>query len=195
MQVVVGRLGRPHGIKGELTIEVRTDEPDLRLAPGSVLLTEPTATGPLTITAARWHSGRLLVSVQGINDRSAAETLRGTVLIAEIHEGTTPDDPEEFYDRQLIGLRVVDTTGLLLGEISDVVHLPSQELLEVRRPDRPAALVPFVAEIVIAVDLASGTVTVDPPGGLFDLDLDTGSTPRMAPMTPVAPREAAEQTP
>jgi len=78
--VVVGRIGRPHGIRGEVTVEVRTDTPELRFAPGSVLETDPARLGPLTVAAARWHSGRLLLLAEGVHDRTGAEALRGLVL-------------------------------------------------------------------------------------------------------------------
>ena len=150
---------------------MRTDEPDRRLYDGAVLLTEPAAAGPLHVATARWHSGRLLLSFEGVADRSAAELLRGVLLQAEVAEDERPEDPEEFYDRQLVGLRVVTTTGEFVGEIAEVIHLPAQDLLAVRREGRPEALVPLVADIVPHVDLAAGQVIVDPPPGLFDLDL------------------------
>ncbi|MFF3143248.1 hypothetical protein ACFVRU_16330, partial [Streptomyces sp. NPDC057927] len=84
MQLVVARVGRAHGIKGEVTVEVRTDEPELRLGPGAVLLTDPASAGPLTIETGRVHSGRLLLRFAGVRDRNAAEALRNTLLIAEV---------------------------------------------------------------------------------------------------------------
>ena len=116
--VVVGRLGRPHGIRGELTVEVRTDEPDLRLAAGSVLATDPAAAGPLTVTAARWHSGRLLLAFAGVADRTGAEALRGVLLQADIDPARVPEDPAEFYDHQLVGLPVVLADGTAVGELA-----------------------------------------------------------------------------
>ena len=95
MQVVVGRIGRPHGIRGEVTVEVRTDSPDARFATGSVLTTDPARLGPITVAAARWHSGRLLLSVEGVHDRGEAEALRGIVLSAEVPDDELPEDPEE----------------------------------------------------------------------------------------------------
>ncbi len=172
MLLVVGRLGRPHGIRGELTVEVRTDEPDLRLAAGSVLATDPAAAGPLTVTAARWHSGRLLLAFAGVADRTGAEALRGVLLQADIDPARVPEDPAEYYDRQLVGLPVVLADGTAVGELAEVVHLPGQDLLAVRRPGRAEALVPFVAGFVPTVDLAGGRIVIAPPPGLLDLDRD-----------------------
>ncbi|GAA0632342.1 ribosome maturation factor RimM [Sporichthya brevicatena] len=167
MQLVVGRIGRPHGVRGELTVEVRTDSPELRFAPGSSLLTDPESAGPLEITGARWHSGRLLLTFAGVADRTAAEALRNVRLVVEIPDDETPEDPEDFYDHQLVGLGVVDAAGTDLGTVTDVLHLPSQELLAVRTPDGREVLVPFVHEIVPEVDLAAKRVRVTPPPGLF----------------------------
>ena len=178
MLVVVGRIGRPHGIRGEVTVEVRTDLPEQRFAPGTVLATEPARVGQLTVAAARWHSGRLLLSVEGVSDRNGAETLRGVVLSAEVPDDEISEDPEEFFDRQLRGLRVRTVEGGDVGEISDVVHLPGQDLLAVARPGGRELLIPFVAELVPDIDLESGLVTIDPPSGLLDLDLpDTATVP------------------
>src|SRR3954471_3954797 len=98
MQLVVGRIGRAHGIKGEVSVEVRTDEPELRLAPGAVLATDPAAAGPLNIATGGVHSGRLMLRFEGVADRTAAEALRNTLLIAEVDPEELPEDPEEFYD-------------------------------------------------------------------------------------------------
>src|SRR5262245_57685914 len=135
VQLVVARIGRAHGIKGEVTVEVRTDEPELRLAPGAVLLTDPPETGPLTIEAGRVHSGRLLLRFAGAHDRGAAEALRNTLLIADVDPDETPEEPDEYYDHQLIDLDVLTADGTLVGRIAEISHLPSQDLLVVRRPD------------------------------------------------------------
>ena len=145
MQLVVARIGRAHGIKGEVTVEVRTDEPELRLGPGAVLATEPASAGPLTIETGRVHSGRLLLRFEGVRDRTAAEALRNTLLIAEVDPEEVPEDPEEFYDHQLIDLDVVTVDGTEVGRISEISHLPYQDLLVVeaarrRRGDDPVRL-------------------------------------------------------
>ena len=168
MQLVVARIGRAHGIKGEVTVEVRTDEPELRLAPGAVLLTDPAATGPLTIETGRVHSGRLLLRFQGVGDRNAAEALRNTLLIAEVDPEALPEEEDEYYDHQLIDLDVVTKDGVEVGRITEISHLPSQDLFIVERPDGTEVLVPFVEEIVTEIDLEEQRAVIDPPPGLID---------------------------
>lgn len=174
MQLVVGRVGRPHGIRGEVTVQVHTDDPDLRFAAGSVLATEPTARGPLTVSASRWHSGRLLVTFAGYADRDQAEDLRGTLLVMDSSEVGPAEDPEEFHDYQLIGLDVLTRAGEPVGVVADVLH-QGQDLLVIRPPEGGAArersevLVPFVAAIVPEVDVAAGHLVIDPPPGLLEL--------------------------
>lgn len=168
MQLVVGRIGRAHGIKGEVGVEVRTDDPDLRFADGARLLTDPPERGPLTVAQTRWHSGRLLVRFNGVHDRAAAEDLRATMLVVEVDEAQRPDDPEEFYDHQLVGLAVVTTAGDAVGEVVDVLHLPAQDVLAIKRADGAEVLVPFVKELVPTVDLDAKVVTVEPRPGLLD---------------------------
>ncbi|MET8091283.1 ribosome maturation factor RimM [Micromonospora sp. NPDC005220] len=184
MQLVVGRIGKPHGVRGEVTVEVRTDEPEARFAPGTVLRTAPGATPPpptdepgvpfrvpaeLTIEEARFHQGRVLIAFDGILDRNTAEALRGTLLLVDSAEVAPPDDPEEFHDHQLVGLAVVTPAGERLGEVARIDHAPSSDLLVLRRPEGRTALIPFVRAIVPEVDLAGGRVIVDPPAGLLDL--------------------------
>ncbi|WP_411123252.1 ribosome maturation factor RimM [Streptomyces sp. x-19] len=168
MQLVVARIGRAHGIKGEVTVEVRTDEPELRLAPGAVLATDPSSVGPLTIATGRVHSGRLLLRFEGVADRTAAEALRNTLLIAEIDPEEVPEDPEEFYDHQLIDLDVVTRDGTVVGRIAEVSHLPYQDLLIVTRPEGGEVMIPFVSEIVPEIDLEEQRAVIDPPPGLLD---------------------------
>ncbi len=170
VSLVVGRIGRAHGLRGEVTVQVRTDDPEARFAPGTSLLTEPAHQGPLRVAASRWHSGRLLVSFETVQDRTGAEALGGTLLLVEITEDDLPGDPEEFYDHQLVGLTVLDLTGARLGTVSQVLHLPGQDVLAVARTAGGEALIPFVAEFVPEIDLGSGRVVVTPPNGLFELD-------------------------
>src|SRR6201992_3033158 len=169
MQIAVGQIARAHGIKGEVTVAVRTDDPDVRFVPGTTLATEPPDRGPLTVAAIRWHSGRLLVTFEGVRDRNGAEDLRGTVLVLDSAEIPAPDDPDEFYDHQLIGLGVVTAAGDAVGEVTDVLH-HGQDLLVVRRKPAPGtdALIPFVSAIVTDVDVAGGRLVIDPPPGLLD---------------------------
>jgi 16S rRNA processing protein RimM len=169
MQIAVGQIGRAHGIRGDVTVLVRTDEPNTRFAPGTALTTEPPDRGPLTVAAIRWHSGRLIVTFEGVQDRNAAEDLRGTLLVVDSEQIPAPDDPDEFYDHQLIGLSVVTAAGRAVGEVINVLH-HGQDLLVVR-PDHGAAgetLVPFVSAIVTNVDVPGGRLVIDPPPGLLD---------------------------
>jgi 16S rRNA processing protein RimM len=170
MQLVVGRIARPHGVRGEVAVEVRTDDPELRLAAGSVLRTEPAGPGPLTITRAHWHSGRLLLSFDGIDDRDRAEELRGVLLVVDSGELEDITDPDEFRDYQLIGLQVFGPGDEHVGTVSDVLHF-GQDLLVVAGAGQRAGteiMVPFVAELVPQVDLAGGRIVIDPPTGLLD---------------------------
>nr|WP_202488783.1 ribosome maturation factor RimM [Streptomyces sp. SID5473] len=166
--MVVARIGRAHGIRGEVTVEVRTDEPELRLGPGAVLATDPASTGPLTIETGRVHSGRLLLRFAGVNDRNGAEALRNTLLIADVDPEETPEDPDEYYDHQLVDLDVVLTDGTPVGRITEISHLPSQDLFIVERPDGDEVMIPFVEEIVTTIDLGEQRIVVDPPPGLLD---------------------------
>lgn len=135
-----------------------------------MLATDPAAVGPLTITGARWHSGRMLVTFREVTDRTAAEAVRGTMLVVDLDSEPPPEDPDEFFDHHLIGLAVETVTGEVVGTVADVLHLPAQDVLAVRRTDGREALVPFVAAIVPTVDVAGGRVVIDPPVGLLDLD-------------------------
>jgi 16S rRNA processing protein RimM len=170
IDVVVGRVGKPHGIRGEVTLDVRTDEPERRFAPGTTLRAEAPAgadrrPATLTVARARWHQSTLLVAFEEIEDRNAAEAVRGTVLHATLGRDETPEDPDEYYDHQLVGLAVVDLDGTALGEVKAVVHGSAQDLLTVRTADGRDALVPFVSALVPEVDLAAGRLVVaDRPG-------------------------------
>jgi 16S rRNA processing protein RimM len=179
MRVVVGRAGRPHGIRGEVVIGVRTDEPDLRFAVGATVDASSTlddadpdgGTGGerLTVASVRWHSGQLLVAFAGITDRTAASELTGSWLSVDSSQLPDTGDPEEFRDYELIGLSVRTCAGDPVGVVTDVLHY-GQDLLVVRRQDAPGgeALVPFVKAIVPEVDLQAGVVVIDPPPGLLD---------------------------
>jgi 16S rRNA processing protein RimM len=169
LRLVVGRIGRAHGIKGEATVEVRTDDPELRFAPGAVLLTDPPERGPLTVRSGRVQGGRLVLAFEGVPDRNAIEQLRNTMLVAEVDPQELPDDPDEYYDHQLEGLKVRSVDGVELGVVDQMVHGPAQDLFVIRRPDGGELLLPFIAEFVPEVDLENGVVLVDPPEGLLAL--------------------------
>ena len=169
IEVLVGRIGKPHGIRGEVTIDVRTDEPERRFADSASLRATPpreatVRAGSLTVARSRWHQQTLLVTFAEIADRNAAEAWRGTLLHADVDAGASPDDPEEFYDHQLIGLSAYDTQGTHLGEVTAVAH-GAQDLLTIRTTDGRDALVPFVTALVPEVDVAGGRLVVaDRPG-------------------------------
>ena len=174
MRVIVGRVGRPHGIRGELVIGVRTDEPDLRFAVGAVLDVhaepEPTGDQPtLTVARARWHSGQLLVAFEGITDRTAAGELTGSWLSVDSGQLPRTGDPDEFRDHELIGLSVRTPDGGLVGVVTDVLH-HGQDLLVIERADGrdEECLVPFVKALVPEVDVAARLLVIDPPPGLLD---------------------------
>jgi 16S rRNA processing protein RimM len=171
--VVVGRIGRPHGVRGLVTVEVRTDDPDLRFAPGAVLRTEPASRGPLTVTGRKWHSGTLLLQLAGpsgevFDTREAVDTLRNTLLLVPVADLPEIEDPDSYYDHQLVGLSAQLPDGSVVGEVTAVRH-EAQDLLVLRRTEGGDVLIPFVSAIVPAVDLAEGFVVVDPPEGLLDL--------------------------
>ena len=165
---MVGRIGRPHGVRGEATIEVRTDDPDDRFVPGAVLRTVPADRGPLTVAGARWHREVLLLAFEGYDSREEVEALRDTLLEVPVAELPDLEDPDTFYDHQLVGLAVRLPDGTPLGEVAAVRH-EGADLLVVRRSEGGELLVPFVSAMVPTVDLAAGEVVVDPPEGLLDL--------------------------
>lgn len=167
--LVVGRLGRPQGLRGELTVEVRTDDPGQRFADGAVLRTDPAERGPVTVVSTRDQGGRLIMALEGVGDRSAAEALRDTLLLVDAATLPPPQDPEEFLDVHLVGLTASLQDGTVVGVLSEVLHLPHGDVLVVRRPDGSEALVPFVAAMVPVVDVAGGRVVLTPPDGLLEL--------------------------
>jgi 16S rRNA processing protein RimM len=168
--LLAGVVVRVHGLHGEVVIDLHTDAPQERFAPGSAL----TARRPgepdrvLTVESSRPHSGRLLVRFVEAPDRTAAESLRGTRLLVAASSAPPPDDPDEFHVHQLEGLRAELEDGTVVGTVGDVLHGPGGELLVVVRDGAPDALVPFVRAIVPTVDLDSGRVVLTPPEGLLD---------------------------
>lgn len=165
--VLIGTIGRAHGLRGEVSVRVRTDEPERRFAPGGSVLIDGR---PRALESVRWHSGTLMVRLAGCSDRTAAEALRGTDLWARVPAEDLPEEEDAYYDRQLIGLTVLDAAGATAGTIGDVLHLPSQDMLAVATP-AGERLIPFVAELVPLVDLERGVVQVaDVEGLLTDAD-------------------------
>jgi 16S rRNA processing protein RimM len=171
MDLVVGRVVKAHGITGEVVVEIRTDDPDTRFAPGSSLRGRPSHGGPesrYVVESVRDHGGRLLVRLDGVADRNAAQALRGTVFIVDSQDLPPIEDPDEFYDHQLEGLQVVTTTGTAVGSVAEVLHTAAGELLSVRT-EQGEVLVPFVSAIVTSVSLAEQRIEIDPPEGLLEL--------------------------
>ncbi len=168
MQLTVARIGRAHGLRGEVSLEVRTDSPDERLAVGAVLATEPASAGPLTIATRRVQQGRWVVAFEQVRDRTAAEALRGVELVVD----TAGDEPDEdaWYPHELVGLRAEAADGRLLGEVVGLEPAPAHDMLVLREVGGERTLVPFVRVIVPVVDVAAGRVVLDPPGGLLASD-------------------------
>ena len=160
MRLLVGRIGRAHGILGEATIEVRTDEPDRRFAIGATVQTD--THGELTITSGRVHNGILLLGFNGITDRNGIEKLRNTLLYADVDINEENDDEDEYHVMQLIGCQAVLETGEVFGEVTDVINLPGQDLLAIKT-EQGEQLIPFVHQLVPTVDIANKKVVVIPP--------------------------------
>lgn len=167
IEVLVGRIGRPHGLRGEVTVHLTTDSPEQRFAPGSQLHS-PEAGGYI-VRSSRWQAGVLVVGFDQVTDRSAAEALRGTELWARVAAEDAEADADEFHDIALIGLAAFDTSGRPLGEVVRVLHLPAQDVLVIGTP-AGERLVPFVSALVPEVDPAVGRLVIDPIPGLLDGD-------------------------
>ena len=166
MAVVVARIGKAHGLRGEVTVQVHTDAPDERFVVGTVFETDPASAGPLTLTSARHHRDVLLLGFAEAADRTGAEALRGTRLLAPEDRDAT----DAWYEEDLLGLPVVDPRGVSLGTVSGLESRPHQDLLLLRLADGREAAIPFVHELVPEVDLTAGRIVADPPPGLLDLD-------------------------
>ena len=166
MHLVVARIGRAHGVLGEATVEVRTDQPEDRFFIGSVLATEPESFGPLTISSVRDHNGTLLLGFKGVSDRNEIEKLRNVLLLADvdIEADSTEDD---FHVQQLLQCEVSTEDGAVIGKVTDVINLPGQDVLAVSYNDREV-LIPFVKAIVPTVDIKNRKIVIVPPLGLLD---------------------------
>ena len=167
MDLVVGRLGRPHGVHGEISVEVRTDEPEIRFAKGSKLSLKET-NNQLTVLSSRWHQEKMLVKFEEITDRDLANDIKGKTLVIEIDPNSIETKKDQYYEFQLTGLKVIDKNEKTLGQIKEVITGLAQDLLVVETVDKKEVLVPFVKQIVINVDLNQKLITMDPPQGLFD---------------------------
>lgn len=195
VEVVVGRVAKAHGLRGDVLVDVRTDEPARRFTVGARL---HTARGDLTVASMAWHGTRLLTRFEEVDGRDAAEALRGAELCLDVLADERPDDPEEFYDHQLIGLLVIDVEGRPVGTVSAVTHQPAQDVLSVRNDGGESAgaetgegagaetLVPFVRELVPTVDLAAGRIVLARP--VESLSVDAGLVAPEASATDEPPR-------
>lgn len=174
-QLRVGRLTKAHGLKGAIKLELYTDDPERRFVPGAVFSLQVPKDSPwhgehLTLRELRWYNGQPVGFFEGVDDRTAAETLLKAILWVDQVDDEAPED-DAWYDHQLIGLAVL-RDGARIGQVAHVEHLPAQDLLIVRvdeeRPGGRDVMVPFVSAIVPEVDLDAGTLTVTPPAGLFE---------------------------
>jgi 16S rRNA processing protein RimM len=166
MLLTVARIGRVHGVLGEVTIEVRTDEPDERFYIGSVLTTEPASFGPLKITSVRNHNGIILLGFDNITDRTQAEKLRDVLLQADVDIDAPGIDEDDFHIQQLLGCQVFTTEGLEVGPVTDLVPLPGQDLLAIDFNGREI-LIPFVYELVPTVDVKNKRIEIIAQAGLL----------------------------
>jgi 16S rRNA processing protein RimM len=173
MELTVGRVVKAHGVAGEVVVEVRTDDPEIRFAPGAMLRAKGTDGHECdyVIEAVRAHGGRLLVRLEGVADRDAVDALRGSLFVIDSDDLPPIDEPDTYYDHQLEGLRVRTTAGRDIGTVAEVLHTAAGELLAVNRDEAGELLVPFVSAIVTSVSLDSGTVEIDPPEGLLELGM------------------------
>jgi 16S rRNA processing protein RimM len=160
MRLLVGRIGRAHGILGEATIEVRTDNPDERFAIGARVQSD--AHGDLVIKSYRLHNGILLLGFENIADRNGIEKLRDTLLYCEVDVDAPSKDDDDYHVLQLIGCTALLESGKEFGTVSDVINLPGQNLLAITT-STGEVLIPFVHQLVPIVDVKNRTVTVIPP--------------------------------
>jgi len=168
MKVVIARIGKAHGLRGEVTVQVLTGAPDERFVPGATFATDPADSGPLVLRSARDNNGILLLGFEDTDDRSGAEALRGTMLLADPLE--EDGDEDTWYERDLVGLKAVTIDGDQIGRVIALESRPSQDLLVIRLIDGREARIPFVTALVPEVDVDGGRVVLDPPPGLLDLD-------------------------
>ena len=164
MQLVVGRIGRAHGVLGEATIDVQTDDPDLRFKVGSKLTLD--SGQELTIKSSRWHNQILLLGFEGVDDRNQIEALRDQLISSQVDLSALA--PGEYHYQQLIGCQVYLQNNDLVGQVSEIVKLPGQDLLSVDK-NGSQVLIPMVKQIIISIDVLEKKIVVNPPEGLLDV--------------------------
>jgi 16S rRNA processing protein RimM len=171
----VGRVRRAHGIRGELVVELLTDEPDAIFASGRRVfagdrhgdLARGAGAQELHVLRATPFKGGLIVAFDGINDKTAADTWRDRYLLVPGSEVSPPGD-DELFIHQLVGMRVVKAGGEDVGEVTEVFSLPQGLVIDVRRPNGKSVMLPFDGNTVTDVDSDARIVTVDPVEGLLD---------------------------
>jgi 16S rRNA processing protein RimM len=174
----VGRLVKAHGLKGAIKLELYTDSPDQRFQPGQVLELQVPETSEwfgktIKVLELRFYNQSPVLFLEGIDDRSKAETLIKAILLIETDVDALPEEPEAWYDHQLVGLKAL-VGGEIVGSVARVDHLPAQDILAIETANGEV-LVPFVKQIVPEVNVALGQVTLTPPDGLFELNLESGA--------------------
>jgi len=189
MQLQVARIGKPHGIRGEVTVQVLTDAPGDRFVPGTEFVVEPAAAGPLTVHSARWNKDILLLAFEEIETRNEAETLRGARLFIETEELDDNDD-EGWYEHELVGLEA-RVGSQVVGKVSGLNTMPVQDLLVVETPDGKEILIPFVEQIVPEVNVEEGYVLLTPPAGLFEINAEDADATDDTEATPAGPEPGA----
>ena len=160
MRLLVGRIGRAHGILGEATIEVRTDDPDIRFAIGATVSTDKH--GDLTVVSGRVHNGILLLGFKGITTRNQIEELCNEMLYSDVDINESTGDDDQYHVLQLIGCMTYLESGDQYGEVSDVINLPGQDLLAIQT-EQGESLIPFVHQLVPEVDVKNKRIVVIPP--------------------------------
>ena len=181
-QLRVGRLTKAHGLKGAIKIELYTDAPEQRFVPGAVFsLQVPTSSAwhgkTLELVELKWYNSHAVAFFAGVSDRSNAETLLKAILWVDQDLTEIPDEEDAWFDHQLVGLAVL-RDGTKVGVVTQIDHFPAQDLLTIKTASGDV-LVPFVKAIVTAVAVTAGTLTVQPPLGLFE-ELPDDAAPESA---------------
>lgn len=166
MLLTVAIIGAAHGLKGEVRLDVRTDDLEGRLAVGTQIECDPPEDGPLTVERLRADSGSVFVRFAEVKNRSEAEAIRGIRLVIETDEDDWDDDPDAFYAHELTGARVQLPDGTEVGTVSGFEPGAAQDLLIIDE-GQSSARIPFVRQLVPEVNLESGLVIIDPPAGLI----------------------------
>ncbi len=169
MRLMVAKIGKAQGLKGEVSALVHTDDPESRFAPGESLATDPAHLGPVTIASSRLSNGRWFLHFAGVQNRTEAEAFRGVELFID---AVASDEEDAWYEHELTGLRAELLDGTVVGKIVGLEHLPSQDVLVLQETGGARTLIPFVSVIVPTVDVPGGRVILDPPGGLLAGDVE-----------------------